>query len=314
MGNAAKNPSVLRIGTRDSALAMVQAHTVAAALESAWPGLCCPIYPMTTTGDKFLSDRLSAIGDKGLFTKELEDALYAEQIDVAIHSFKDLPGQLPPGLLWTSLLPRETPWDVLIDPQRRNLHTLPSGTVVGTASIRRIAQLQLARPDVVVQLVRGNVQTRMAKLNRGDVDVLLLAGAGLHRLNMRGLISQTLLPEDGFVPAPGQGILAAEYAAPWVKRMMAPLVHAPTQWAAEAEWGIVRALEGGCSVPLGAHSWLTDASGCVLDERAVMIPEDAQAHVWVTRFVEGKRRPLILRRQGLVTEDLGVADMLALWG
>lgn len=248
-------PPVVRIATRGSELALWQAREVERRLLAADPALRVEVSVVRTTGDRILDVPLAKIGDKGLFTKELDAALLAGDADLAVHSLKDVPTRLPDGLALAAVTEREDPRDVLVGREgwRGGLDDLPSGARVGTSSLRRRAQLRAARPDLEVADLRGNLNTRLAKLDAGGYDVIVLAAAGVLRLGWRERISGWL-DAPGWLPAVGQGALAVVARAEdgETGERLRPLHHPPTAAATAAERGMLRALEGGCQVPIGA--------------------------------------------------------------
>ena len=251
---------VLRIGTRSSELALRQARLVAALL--AERGVTTELVTYTTIGDRILDRPLAAIGEKGLFTAELEADLLAGRTDCAVHSLKDLPTADPEGLTVVAMLEREDPRDALVTGPgvtARALADLPKGARVGTSSLRRRAQLRALRPDFDVRELRGNVGTRLRKIDDGEVDAALLAAAGLRRLGLGDRIV-ALLDAPEWIGAPGQGAIAVQARAhdPAITAILATLDHAPTRRAVTAERALLGALEGGCSVPIGAAT-LEDA-------------------------------------------------------
>jgi len=251
----------MRIGSRGSALALWQAEHVKARLEAL--GHAVSIQVITTTGDRLQDRRLEAVGGKGAFLKEIEEALLANDVDLAVHSLKDVPTALPGGLRITAVLERADPRDAFIS-SGPLLRDLPAGATVGTTSLRRQAVLRGLRPDLVVNDLRGNVDTRLSRLREGRFDAILLAVAGLTRLGRVGEVTEALDP-GVFVPAPGQGAIALECrdddAA--VAATVAPLDHAPTAAAVGAERAFLAGLGGGCNVPLGAHA-RADHAGLLL--------------------------------------------------
>lgn len=262
---------MLVIGSRGSKLALWQADHVKDRLEA--NGHVCRIEIITTSGDRFQSGPLKEIGNKGLFTKEIEDALLDGRIDVAVHSLKDMPTALPAGLQITATPEREDARDVMIGSK---LGTLPEGARIGTGSLRRVAQLQAARPDLVVQGIRGNVDTRLRKLDEGEFDAIVLAAAGLNRLGWSQRIAE-YIPVEVMCPAVGQGALAIQTRDDDGAAMQACLAldHAPTRAAIIAERSVLDVLGGGCQVPIGAHATLIDGT---LHLRAVVIsPDGAKA-------------------------------------
>jgi hydroxymethylbilane synthase len=245
---------VVRIGTRSSELALRQARQVAAAL--AERGVASELVEYTTIGDRILDRPLNAIGEKGLFTAELEADLMAGRTDCAVHSLKDLPTADPEGLTIVALLEREDPRDALVvgpNTTARTLLDLPKGAKVGTSSLRRRAQLRALRPDFDVRELRGNVGTRLRKIDAGEVDAALLAAAGLRRLGLGERIVAFMDPPD-WISAPGQGAIAVQARAhdERMTAILATLDHAHTRAAVTAERALLAALEGGCQVPIGA--------------------------------------------------------------
>jgi hydroxymethylbilane synthase len=242
----------VRIGSRGSALALWQAEHVKARLEGL--GHEVSIQVITTTGDRLQDRRLEAVGGKGAFLKEIEEALLAHGVDLAVHSLKDVPTALPEGLSLTAVLERADPRDAFVSNGPR-LQDLAPGASVGTTSLRRQAVLRGLRPDLVVSDLRGNVDTRLSRLREGRFDAILLAMAGITRLGRAGEVTEALDPAV-FVPAPGQGAIALECregdAA--LAAAVAPLDHAPTASAVAAERAFLAALGGGCNAPLGAHA------------------------------------------------------------
>jgi hydroxymethylbilane synthase len=250
--------SRIRIGTRGSALAVWQAEHVRARLQGLGHGV--ELRVITTTGDRLLDRRIESVGGKGAFLKEIEEAMQAGEVDLAVHSLKDVPTVLPPGLSLCAILERADPRDALLSAGKR-LAELPAGGTVGTTSLRRQALLRAQRPDLVLADLRGNVDTRIRRLREGRFDAILLAMAGLTRLGRTGEVTEALDPRE-FVPAPGQGAIALECrdddAA--VRDAVAPLDHAPTARAVVAERVFLAALGGGCNVPLGAHAFAADGA------------------------------------------------------
>jgi hydroxymethylbilane synthase len=245
---------VIRIATRSSELALRQARLVEAGFEMR--GLACEIVTFRTTGDKRLDEPLSEIGAKGLFTHELEAALAKNKVDCCVHSLKDLPTELPENLVLGAVLEREDPRDVLVVnavTQAEDLSELPAGSRVGTSSLRRRAQLLAARPDLEVVELRGNVPTRLRKVETGQVHAAILAAAGLIRLGARQRVTQYLEPPL-WLPAAGQGAIAVEIRADddEMRDIVSHLNHRETEIAVSAERAFLSALEGGCQVPIGA--------------------------------------------------------------
>lgn len=241
----------LRIGTRASKLALAQAEMVRAALAAQAPELTFEIVAMTTAGDRELHKTLADWGFKGLFTKELEDALLSGTIDFAVHSMKDMPSELPPGLSLAALLPRADVRDAWVSPRYATLAGLPQGAVVGTSSARRAAQLLHRRPDLRIVPLRGNVQTRLRKLEEGEADATFLAVAGLERLGLQAHIREALAPEI-MLPAAAQGAVGvecrSEHAA--LRDLLATINHDDTALCVAAERAMLLTLDGSCRTPI----------------------------------------------------------------
>ena len=250
--------SKIRIGTRGSPLALIQAETLRRALADAHPAIAgrLAIEVITTTGDRVRDRALSEIGGKGLFTKEIEAALQDGSIHLAVHSMKDMPTWLPDGLAIVCQLPREDARDALIAKGARSIDALGRGAVIGSASLRRKAQLLIRRPDLKVVLFRGNVGTRLDKLAAGEVDGTLLAMAGLKRLGMVEQARAVALPMDQMLPAVGQGSVCIECRADdgATRALLAPLNHAATEIAVSAERAFLAVLDGSCRTPIAGHA------------------------------------------------------------
>lgn len=245
--------TLLRLGTRKSKLALWQANFVKEKLETL--GCKVELVPITTTGDKILDAPLAKIGGKGLFVKEIENALLAGEIDLAVHSLKDVPMIIPEGLTLSAITEREEPYDVLISRNGNKLEELPSGAVVGTSSLRRQVQIKRRRRDLKVEILRGNVDTRLRKLKEGLYDAIVLAYAGVKRMGFSGEISQVL---EDFIPAVGQGSLAIETRAEdeRVINFVKGFNHEESWLRAVCERAFLRELQGGCQVPIGAYAWM----------------------------------------------------------
>ncbi|MBI1398146.1 MAG: hydroxymethylbilane synthase [Betaproteobacteria bacterium] len=251
-------PNRIVIATRESALALWQAEHVRARLVAAHPGLAVELLGMTTEGDRNLGSTLAKIGGKGLFVKELEDALLDGRADIAVHSMKDVPVNPPHGFRIQVIDERDDPRDAFVSNRHDSVDALPAGARVGTSSLRRESQLRAHRPDLVVAPVRGNVQTRLRKLDEGQFDAILLAGAGLRRLALTDRIRAWIPPEES-IPAVGQGALGVEFLEERdeLRTLLAPLVHAETSWCVSAERAMSRALAGNCTAPLGGFAELS---------------------------------------------------------
>jgi hydroxymethylbilane synthase len=246
----------LRLGTRSSALALWQANWVKSALEQHWPGLQVELVPIKTTGDKILNVPLADLGGKGLFTKEIDDALLANRIDIAVHSMKDIPYQLPYGIDFGAIPEREDPHDAFVS-NGRQLSDLPRGAVIGTSSLRRQVQLRYHFPSIRLVPLRGNVDTRLKKVASGEFDGIVLALAGLKRLGQEKVVSQ-IIDEKLMLPAVGQGALgiACRSGDSAVQAKLAPLDHLSTRMAIMAERGLLAVLEGSCKVPIAGNARL----------------------------------------------------------
>jgi hydroxymethylbilane synthase len=248
---------LVRIGTRGSPLALIQAQEVKRRLVDAWPELAAPgavtVVPIKTSGDRIQDRTLADAGGKGLFTKEIEEALLGGTVDLAVHSMKDMPTWLPDGLTIPCLLPREDPRDALIAGRARALADLKPGAIVGTASLRRQAQILALRPDLRVVSLRGNVETRLRKIAAGEADATLLALAGLKRLGMVDRASAVLTPEE-MLPAVAQGAIGVECRAADTRalELLAPLHDRPTGIVVTAERALLARLDGSCRTPIAA--------------------------------------------------------------
>ena len=247
--------SSLVVGTRGSRLAVRQAEWVQARLREVAPGVTVVLQRIKTSGDMIVDVPLAAIGGKGLFVKEIEEALLRGEIDLAVHSMKDVPTILPDGLDILCIPAREDPRDVLISRDAVSLDHLPRGSRVGTSSLRRQAQLLHHRPDLTIQMLRGNLDTRLRKLRNGEYDAIVLAAAGLRRMGWVNEVTEYLPPEVS-LPAIGQGALGLEGRRDdaFVRDLVAPLEHPPTRTAVTAERALLERLEGGCQVPIAAHA------------------------------------------------------------
>jgi hydroxymethylbilane synthase len=287
MTQSAHEASVLRIGSRGSPLALIQARAVQSRLAAA-AGLDSgriEIVAIRTTGDAVQDRPLAEAGGKGLFTKEIEEALIAGKIDLAVHSSKDLPTLLPAGLLLAGFLPREDPRDAFISRKAKTLRELGPGAVVGTASPRREALVKRLRPDLKVVTLRGNVETRLAKLDAGEVDATILAVAGLKRL---GLLAEAtaILDPDEFLPAVGQGAIGIETRADDAntRALVAKVDDPDTAIALAAERAFLAVLDGSCRTPIGGHA---EVSGGKIRFRGVIVKSDGSEAFEVAR--EGRR-------------------------
>ena len=250
---------IVRIATRKSALALWQAEYVKAKLEHFHPGIQVELVPMTTKGDIILDTPLAKVGGKGLFVKELVVAMLENRADIAVHSMKDVPVEFPEGLGLEIICPREDPRDAFVSNTINSLADLPHGAVVGTSSLRRQCQIKAMRPDLTIRDLRGNVNTRLKKLDNGEYDAIILAAAGLIRLEMPERIREYIAPEV-MLPANGQGAVGIECRNDdeVIKTLLAPLGCEETRIRVVAERAMNRALEGGCQVPIGSYAVLED--------------------------------------------------------
>jgi len=267
----------IRIGSRKSQLALVQTHWVQAQLQKAFPDRTFEVHTMSTQGDKILDVALAKIGDKGLFTKELEVGMLNQDIDFAVHSLKDLPTRLPEGLMLGCVTDRENPADALVVHEKhkgKQLDTLPEGAVIGTSSLRRLAQLRHHFPHFAFKDVRGNVITRLAKLDAGEYDGLILAVAGLERLDLGDRVDQ-VIPAEISLHAVGQGALGIECRSDdaEILTILKALQHQPTADRCYAERAFLRELEGGCQVPIGVNTVL---KGDALTLTGIVVSVDGQ--------------------------------------
>jgi len=251
--------ATVRIATRKSALALWQAEYVKAQLQHFHPGIHVELVPMVTKGDIILDTPLAKVGGKGLFVKELEVAMLENRADIAVHSMKDVPVEFPEGLGLQVICPREDPRDAFVSNTYANFDDLPQGAIVGTSSLRRLCQLKAMRPDLDIRDLRGNVNTRLKKLDEGQYDAIILAAAGLIRLEMPERIKSVIEPET-MLPANGQGAVGIECRTDdeTIKALIAPLECQQTRTRVLSERAMNRALEGGCQVPIGSYAIIND--------------------------------------------------------
>ncbi|EZH82478.1 porphobilinogen deaminase [Aeromonas hydrophila AD9] len=290
----------LKIATRKSPLALWQANFVKDRLEALYPELQVELVPMSTQGDKILDTPLAKVGGKGLFVKELETAMLEGRADIAVHSMKDVPVEFPEGLGLHTICEREDPRDAFVSNRFGQIDELPQGAVVGTSSLRRQCQLRAARPDLLIRDLRGNVNTRLAKLDAGEYDAIILAAAGLKRLEMAHRITAFIEPEQS-LPANGQGAVGIECRLDdhELHALLAPLEHPETRIRVLTERAMNRALQGGCQVPIGAYAlvqgeevWLRglvgspDGSRVIRDEiRGPLADGEALGHTLAQRLL-----------------------------
>ena len=298
--------SHLVIATRESRLALWQAEHVQALLQA--QGHQVGLLGMTTRGDQILDRSLSKVGGKGLFVKELEVAVEEGRADLAVHSLKDVPMELPEGFTLGCVMQREDPRDALVSNRFASLADLPEGSVVGTSSLRRVVLLRALRPDLRIEPLRGNLDTRLRKLDDGQYEAIVLAAAGLKRLGMGARIRQIFEPSE-MLPAAGQGALGIEVRSnrPEVVQWLATLAHQPTWLAVAAERAVSRAMGGSCSMPLAAHARFT--TGDTLDLRAAWGDPDGQA-----TLVQVQASAPVADLQQAAALGLRVADQLRVGG
>jgi len=291
------------IASRESRLAMWQAEHIQARLQTLYPGLTVEILGMTTQGDQILDKTLSKIGGKGLFVKELEQALQQGRADLAVHSIKDVPMQLPQGFSLAAICEREDPRDAVVSTRYADLADLPEGAIVGTSSLRREAQVRARFPHLQVKPLRGNVQTRLAKLDQGDYDAIILAASGLNRLGLGDRIRALLDPEDS-LPAAGQGALGIEILTERtdLAALLTVLNHAETHACVSAERSLSRALGGSCQLPLGAYATLDgeqlQLSGLLAHPDGSMVLRANASAPWQYADALGRTVAKSLREQG----------------
>ena len=270
----------INIGTRGSKLALWQANWVRSALRTEYPSFSVELVPIKTKGDKILDVPLAKVGGKGLFVKEIEDALLEGRIDLAVHSMKDMPSEIPEGLCIGAIPERESPNDVLISKNGELLSDLRPGAIIGTSSLRRAAQLKYVRSDVEILPLRGNLDTRIRKLETENMDAIVLAAAGIKRLGLESRVTE-YLDEDIMLPAVGQGALCIEIRKrdPEIEKVINALNHWETEVAVNGERAFLHRLEGGCQVPIAAHGTIKNGSftlcGLVADVNGTILIKDA---------------------------------------
>lgn len=303
----------LKIGTRGSALALAQAQETQARLAIAHSvgEDQFEIVVMSTSGDRIQDRPLSEVGGKGLFTKEIEDALIAGTIDLAVHSSKDMPTRLPTGLTLAAFLPREDPRDAFIGRNVRNLLDLPNGATLGSSSLRRQAQILQLRPDLNIVMFRGNVQTRLKKVEDGLVDGTLLALAGLNRLGLSGSVTE-ILSLDRFLPAPGQGAICIEVRADdaWTNDIVSVINDADTASALTCERAFLGALDGDCRTPLAGYAHLLE--GRLYFNGAVFTPDGRVSHSICDEGVCAQASEIGARAGGAIRQMAG-PDFFTSW-
>jgi hydroxymethylbilane synthase len=302
----------IRIATRKSALALWQANHVADLLQALPEVNAVEIVPLSTRGDEILDKSLQKIGGKGLFIKELEVAMQADEADIAVHSMKDVPAEMPPGFCIAAVLERANHADALVSANGGDLDTLPQRALVGSSSLRRQAQLMLMRPDLRIEPLRGNVNTRLAKLENGDYDAIILAAAGLERLELQHHISQQFSP-DQMLPAAAQGVIGIECleSRSELRDVLAKLNHEPTVQTTAAERAIARTLQASCQSPVATHAVIENSSLTVT--ALVAMPDGSQS---IRDTVSGPTQDAELLGQELANRLLeqGAAEVLAALG
>ncbi|MEO5352800.1 MAG: hydroxymethylbilane synthase [Magnetococcus sp. XQGC-1] len=302
----------IRIGTRGSALALWQAEWVKTALQTRHPTQGVDLVIIKTQGDKILDVPLAKVGGKGLFVKELEEALLAGEIDLAVHSMKDVPTVIPDGLELVAILEREDPRDVLLSVHHAGLSSLPRGAVVGSSSLRRQSQLLHLRPDLQVVSLRGNVNTRIGKLESGQFAAILLAAAGVKRLQLTRHVVEYLDPRQ-MIPANGQGAIGIEtrQGDPRMAALLTPLHHTETGQCVRAERALLATLEGGCQVPIAGHAQLRGETLTLLGRVASldgteMITQEMEGSVTAPESLGRRLAHLLLERGGRrILQEIG---------
>ena len=299
----------LRIATRRSRLALWQAEHVKAQLEALRPGLRIELVPLSTRGDELVDVSLAKVGGKGLFVKELETAIAEGRADVAVHSMKDVPAALPPGFVLAAILPREDPRDAFVSLTHENPASLPKGAVVGTSSLRRQAQIAARHPALEIRSLRGNVETRVAKLDRGEYAAIVLAAAGLKRLGLAARIRSTLSIEE-CLPAAGQGALGVECQAGRAEllELLKRLEDADTSACVRAERQVNLALGGSCTIPLGAYAQI---AGGKMHLRALVASPDGRRSARAEAEAEPRDAEALGLRVAALLRERGAGEILA---
>jgi len=282
--------NTLTIATRESQLALWQANWVKTRLEALHPNLTINLLGLTTVADKMLDITLNKVGGKGLFVKELEEALLDKRADMAVHSMKDVPTELPKGLILPVMCKREDPHDAFVSNNFKQLSDLPEGATIGTSSLRRSTQIKAIRPDIKIKFLRGNVNTRLSKLDNGEYDAIILAAAGLKRLGFQDRIA-SLLKTSECLPSAGQGVLGVECreSDDETIELIKTLQHEPSQIRVTAERIVCQKLGGSCQVPIGAYAKIVDDKiwlrGLVADPDGTAILR-AEGEAFIESYVE----------------------------
>ena len=311
--------NIIRIGTRGSPLAVWQAEWVRSQLLALHPEYKVELVKIKTTGDKILDVPLAQVGGKGLFVKEIETSLLESQTDLAVHSMKDMPAEIPQGLCIGVVPERENPLDILISREGRSFKNLPEGARVGSSSLRRGAQVRHHRPDITIHPLRGNLDTRIRKLETENLDAIVLAAAGVRRLGLEARITE-YIPENIMLPAIGQGALAIEMREDdnVTRELIAPMDHRETRVAVESERAFLSRLEGGCQVPIAAHAniyedevnltgLVAEIDGSVLLRETMTGPVDKHEELGVelaNRLLERGGREILEHILGKAVKDL----------
>lgn len=297
------------IGTRGSQLALWQANWVKSELERLHTGVTCELLVIKTKGDKILDVPLAKVGGKGLFVKEIEEALLDGRIDLAVHSMKDMPADLPEGLKIGAIPEREDPRDALISKNGLNFEALPQGARVGTSSLRRAAQLLAKRPDLQIETLRGNINTRLKKVTEGNLDAIILAAAGLKRLGLGEQITECLAPEI-MLPAVGQGALCIESREKddRIDAALAPLNHLPTRVTVLAERAFLNTLEGSCQIPVGAFA---ETDGKAITIRGLVAEVDGSRILMEKETAENDQNEALGVTVAERLKEAGAAEILA---
>lgn len=301
---------ILRIATRKSPLALWQANHIRTTLIQHWPDLNIELVPMITSGDKFLKDRLLTIGGKGMFVKELEEALLDKRADIAVHSMKDVPAAFPEGLSLGAICTRDSPFDALISKSHSKLNALPMGATLGTTSLRRQSQLLALRPDLNVVSLRGNIQTRLSKMESGEFDAIILAVAGLERMAIHHLITETL-SDEMMLPACGQGALGIECRTrdERIHHLLAPLNDPLTALCVRSERHVNAMLGGNCHVPVAVYCMPLSDSNVLL--RAKVATPDGQRIIHDSRCGQQQDAMLLAEQCAQALLENGAAELLA---
>lgn len=301
-------PTHITIGTRGSKLALWQSHTVKQAIEQKFPAISVQLEIIQTTGDKILDVALSKIGDKNLFTKEIEQAMLEHKVDIAVHSLKDLPTALPDGLCIAAVLPRAECRDALISRDGKQLHELTSNDIIGTSSLRRKAQLLAYNPHLQIHDIRGNVDTRLQKLQSGHYDALVMAAAGLQRLGYQEYITEIIDPEI-MLPAVSQGIIGIECrTSDTATQEILHAIHDEYTWTmARAERTFLQEMNGGCQLPLGCH---THIQNNIMEIRATILSVDGTKKLLFSESGTVEQSEDIARRLAQTFYKAGAQDIL----